>query len=268
VKLATRRNGYRAARVVGAAVMLFAGSLPVRAQTSASGADDSKWHFALTPYVFGMSAKGTMSFKGIPEQPVEASFGDILSNLNFGFLGRTEGRKGNWGFTTDLLYMNLGARIPVGDVLGRFEPEVDGRQFAAEATAFRRVYRSNPAKGAPGYVDVLAGARYNRVSAQLEGSSFDGTRQSLNWVDALAGVRFAAPLGSKVALAGRGDLGGFGSDLTWQLEGDLWLHLSPRWALGAGYRYIDTDYDKGSGRDRKVWKMVDKGPVVSAVYGW
>lgn len=257
----------RKAVLAGVAVLVLAGAVPAAAQTADSGADDARWHFALTPYLWGMSAKGTVSFKGIPEQPVDASFGDILSNFNFGFLGRTEGRKGRWGFATDLTYMNLGAKIPVRTVLERFEPEVDMRQFAGEAVGFYRLHRS-AGKGAPGYVDVLAGARYNEVSSRLQGADFEGTKRSLSWVDGLVGMRFAAPLGEKWALSGRGDVAGFGSQLAWQLEGDLWFHLSPRWAISAGYRYIDTDYDKGTGTDRKVWKIVNQGPLLSAVYGW
>jgi hypothetical protein len=243
-------------------------ALPAAAQTSASAADDSHWHFALTPYLWGMSAKGTVSFKGIPEQPVEASFGDILSNLNFGFLGRTEGRKGRVGFATDVTFMNLGASIPAREVLQRFEPEVDMRQFAGEAVGFYRAHRSASTQGRTGFVDLLAGLRYNAVSSRLQGAEFDGTKRSLTWVDAVAGVRFAAPVGSRWSLAGRGDLAGFGSKLTWQLQGDLWYELSPRWALGAEYRYIDTDYDEGTGTARKVWKVVNQGPGILVVYGW
>ena len=243
-------------------------AVPAAAQASAAAADDSKWHFALTPYVWGMSAKGTVSFKGIPEQPVEASFGDIVSNLNFGFLGRTEGRKGRVGFATDLTYMNLGAKIPVREVLQRFEPEVDMRQFAGEAVGFYRAHRGANARGRSGHLDVLAGARYNAVSSRLQGAEFDGTRRSLAWVDAVAGVRFAAPMGARWTLSGRGDVAGFGSKLAWQLMGDVWYELSPRWALGAEYRYIDTDYDKGTGTDRKLWRVVNQGPGILVVYGW
>jgi len=268
VKLSAYRKRARMGAVLTLALGFLAGGQTVGAQTSASGADDSKWHFALTPYLWGTSMKGMASFLGIPEQPVEATFGDIWSNLDFAFLGRMEARKGRWGLATDTVFMNLGAKIPVGVVLGKLEPEVDMRQFAAEGTVFYRVHRGASAKGAPGFVDLLAGARYNSVSSQLKGKEFERTKRDLTWTDALAGVRFLAPMGAKWSLAGRGDVAGFGSKLTFQLEGDLWYSLSPRWAVGAGYRYLNIDYDKGTGINRKVWKMVNQGPVISFVYGW
>jgi hypothetical protein len=258
----------RVAGVFGLAVGLFACALPVRAQTSASGADDDRWHFAVAPYFWTAGISGTVSFKGIPEQPVDASFSDILENFDIGVASRFEGRKGRWGFATDFLYMNLGAKVPVGDVLGRLEPEVDVRQLVAEGDAFYRAYRGRQTEGVPGFVDVLVGIRYNGMSGQLKGPAFEGTKRTFDWADGVVGVRFLAPLGRKVTLAGRGDIAGFGSKLTWQLQGELAYHLSARLALLGGYRYYDVDYDKGSGLDRKLYKMATRGPVVAFVYGW
>jgi hypothetical protein len=41
---------------------------------------------------------------------------------------------------------------------------------------------------------ILAGARYFGTSARLRGSRFDSTKRTLDWVDALGGVRFHVPL--------------------------------------------------------------------------
>lgn len=260
------RLGIRTAAGIVSSLLLLAA--PLRAQSAASGADDDRWHFALVPYFWTAGISGTVSFKGIPPQPVEASFSDVIENFDFGFASRFEGRKGRWGFATDLLYMNLGAKIPVGEVLGRLEPEIDVRQLVGEADAFYRAHRGPQTEGVPAFVDVLVGARYNGMSSQLEGPEFEGTKRTFDWVDAVVGVRWQAPLGRKVTFGGRGDIAGFGSDFTWQLQGDLAFHLSPRSALLGGYRYYDVDYDKGSGLDRKVYKIATKGPLVAFVYGW
>jgi hypothetical protein len=42
---------------------------------------------------------------------------------------------------------------------------------------------------------------------------------------------------------GRADVAGFGSHLTWNLEGELVLMASPPWTIGAGWRHTDIDYD-------------------------
>jgi hypothetical protein len=239
---------------------------PLRAQTA--GADDDRWHFAVAPYFWVAGLSGTVSFKGIPEQPVDASFSDVIENFDIGVATRFDARKGRWGLAADFNYLNLGASIPAREVLGHFEPEVDLRQLITEADVFYRAYQGRQAEGVPAFFDVLAGARYNGMRTQIRGSEFEGTKRTFDWVDGVAGIRFQAPLGRKVTVGGRGDIAGFGSDFTWQLQGDLAFHLSPRWALSGGYRYCDVDYDKGTGLDRKVYKIATSGPVVGFVYAW
>jgi hypothetical protein len=71
-----------------------------------------------------------------------------------------------------------------------------------------------------------------------------------------------------VSLLGRGDIAGFGSKFTWNLEGDLAVSLGERWALGAGWRHLDIDYGKGEGGDRKVFGLAFDGPRTWVAYAW
>ena len=246
--------------------LALAGS-PLWAQAVAAPPDDGRWHYAFTPYLWATAQEGEASFKGIPPQPVEMSFGDIWDNLDFAALGAFEAHNGRWGVATDLVFMNLGAKVP-RTVLGQPEPSVDVRQFVFEADALYRVYRGAPRRWMRPYVDIVAGARYNKVRAGLQTSLIPDTERSFDWVDGVIGARFQAPLSGRVAIGGRADIAGFGSDLTWQLHADLRVQLSNHWALGGGYRYMDTDYDKGTGSDRKLWSMVNKGPYLGVQIGW
>ena len=270
-----RRQGMNAknrtwlALVAGLAVLA---ATPVAAQTAAAPAaaaqpEDGAWRFAFTPYLWATSQKGEASFKGIPPQPIELSFGDIWENLDFAALGTFEAHNGRWGVATDLVFMNLGTTIPI-DVLGLPDLGVDSRQFVFEATALYRVHRGAPREGMRSYVDLLAGARYNKVRAGLETSLIPDTERSFDWVDGVVGARFQAPLAEKVAIGGRADIAGFGSDFTWQVQADLRVQLSRHWGLSGGYRYIDIDYDKGEGRDRKLWDMVNQGPYLAVQIAW
>jgi hypothetical protein len=124
-----------------------------------------------------------------------------------------------------------------------------------------------------GYLDVLAGLRYNDTRTLLEGTgaggaSLAGTKRNLDWVDALAGARFRVPLGKRAGLTGRGDLATFGSDLTWNVQGGLDLGFGERWAAGVDYRWMDQDYDKGEGLDRRIYNMRYSGPKVWFSYSW
>jgi hypothetical protein len=87
-------------------------------------------------------------------------------------------------------------------------------------------------------------------------------------VDALAGVKGRAPLGSRLAILGRADIAGFGSNITWNLEGDLAFLASPHWTTGAGWRYVDIDYDDGEGTERRRLALAYSGPRVWFAYSW
>jgi hypothetical protein len=123
-------------------------------------------------------------------------------------------------------------------------------------------------KDNPAHLDLLAGARYFGANARLQNDALESEKQDFQWGDALVGLRFRVPLGSRVSFIGRGDVAGFGSKFTWNLEGDLAFNLSERWALGAGWRHFDIDYDKGEGSDRKVFGVAFDGPRAWAAYTW
>jgi len=81
-----------------AGLAILAGT-PVAAQTAAAPTaaaqtEDGGWHFAFTPYLWATSQEGEASFKGIPPQPIELSFGDIWENLDFAVLGAFEAHNG------------------------------------------------------------------------------------------------------------------------------------------------------------------------------
>ena len=229
---------------------------------------DDEWHFAVVPYFWFAGIDGTVTVRGLVEVPVEKSFSDVMSDFDIGFLGHFEGRKNRWGFAFDILFLGLDA--PVAEsapVLGALGISADVRQVMTEGLAFYRVANGGQ-KNNPSHVDVLVGARYFGTSARLQNDALETGEQTLNWVDALVGLRFRVPLGSRVGLLGRGDVAGFGSKFTWNLEGDLAVSLGERWALGAGWRHLDIDYDKGEGRDRKVFGVAFDGPRTWVAYSW
>ena len=164
------------AAVLFSTVLTLAVALPARAQTDPATAMDGRWHFAVVPYFWFSGMKGSVSMRGLPEVPVEKSFSDIWSDLDFGFQGDFEARRDRWGFGTDVVYMNLGASVGEGrPILGELGLEADVRQLVLEGVAFRRVASGGKPEN-PAYLDVLAGARYFGTSARLRGSRFDSTK--------------------------------------------------------------------------------------------
>lgn len=231
-------------------------------------APDNAWHFEMTPYIWGSATSGSIGIRGLPEVKVEASFSDILSKFDIGFLGRLEGRKDRFGFATDLIYLNLGIPLaedqPVILILG---PEVDLRQLMGEGIGFYRIARDAHDPDSA-WLDVLAGARYTHLRAEMELIGGSLAASSIDLVDAIGGLRGRVPLGSKAGLLLRGDVGGGTAKIAWNVEGSLTLAVSKKWSLGAGYRYLHEEYSRGSGADRRSVDLSLKGPVVLATFAF
>ena len=234
---------------------------------------DGRWHFVVAPYVWLAGLSGDVSVKGLPEVPIDESFSDIFENFHFGALAHFEGRKDRWGFATDVMYLDLHAALAAGaPVLSQLDLEATVKSTTAEGLGFYRV-ASGGRTDNPAHLDILAGVRYYRMSTQLNATvpiagALAGDKNEFGWADALAGLRFRAPLGSRFALIGRGDVAGLGSKLAWNLEGDVAGSLSEHWTLGVGWRHLSIDYDKGTGRDRKLFDAAFDGPRTFVAYAW
>jgi hypothetical protein len=258
-----------------AAVLVLSAGLPAaaRAQSQSGGptaAMDGEWHYTITPYFWMTGIKGSVSVADLVSVPVDASFSDIMDNFDFGLQGHFEARKNRFGLGLDFVYTNLG--VPVAPGAPIVDYEVDLRQLIAESFVFYRA-ASGARSDNPAHLDVILGGRYTgtktRLSAQTSTGIHDGESETLDWVDAVAGVKFRAPLGSRAALLGRADVAGFGSNVTWNLEGDLAFRASERWSLGAGWRYMDIDYDNGGeGLGLKKLELDYSGPRIWAAYSW
>lgn len=264
----------RRVAVIGA--LAGTATAPAFAQGSAgpTAAMDDRWHFTLAPYMWMTGIAGEASVAGLPSVPVDASFSDIWDDFDFGLAGRFEGRKNRLGFGLDFTWNNLGAPVASSaPVVGALGLEADVRQLFAEGFGFYRVAQGGGA-GNPAHLDLIVGARYTetrvRLTAQaVSGAQYDGEFQDLDWLDALVGVKGRAPLGSRFALLGRADIAGFGSNLTWNLEGDLVFRASERFTIGAGWRHMDFDYDNGEdGVEFRQYELAYDGPRVWFAYSW
>jgi hypothetical protein len=260
---------------LAAAATLVAATVPSWAQSQGgpTAAMDGAWHFTIAPYMWATGISGDVSVANLPQVPVDLSFSDVISDVDFAVLGHVEGRKDRFGFGLDVMYVNLGPPVePDAPVIGGLSLEADVRTTLAEGFLFYRV-TSGGRRDNPAVLDVLAGVRYSdsrsRLKATTEaGIEYDGEFQDLDWWDALVGMRFRAPLGSRFALMGRADVAGFGSKLTWNIEGDVGFRASDHWALGAGWRHLDIEYDKGEGLHREVLDIAYDGPRLWFSYSW
>ena len=101
--------------------------------------------------------------------------------------------------------------------------------------------------------------------------AFDGASsvdKSVGWVDPIVGARFAADLTPKLALIGRGDVGGFDlggsvSKLTWSASAVLGWHFTPLVSAYAGWKYlsVEREDDKANAIDFAM-----SGPVLGVAF--
>jgi hypothetical protein len=231
--------------------------------TAAGAAPAQEWQHTLTPYLWmsGMSGKTAIGTAlGPVEADVDVGFGDILKNLKIGGMVAYRGDRGPWTVMADAIYMNLEAdkASSVGPV--RLDATAEVKQTALEADLGYRLAEHTVA---------FVGLRYNEIDADLSlvrsGPGAGANRsagRSESWTDPVIGVVTQLPLNERWSLGLRGDLAGFGvgSDLTWQAMATVHWKASDTLEVVGGYRYLDADYENGSGASLFKYDMVTSGP--------
>lgn len=233
---------------------------PFYAKSQQTGGTEKSWSFLVEPYLMFPSMKGTTGIGDLPDVEVDASAGDVFSNLKFGGMLYAEASRNHWTFTTDILYMNLEQDTRTGALIKK--GELSAKQFAWEVSALRRILP---------FMDVGIGARYNSLTCGLdltrntmEGPEERSRELKESWVDPILITRLKATPTEKVMLQLQGDVGGIvlGSDISWQVQAYAGYRFSELFQLSLGYRIISIDYEKGSGEDRFLYDVNTTGPVI------
>jgi len=220
-------------------------ALGVAVAGQAADRKENKWSLDLSLYGMGAAMSGDVTVKGIPAG-VDLDFDKIWDNLDSAGMGTVRIGYGKWALNTDVIYMGLeGSK-------GSLDVELD--QWMVEPTVS---FRPSPV------FELLAGARYNNMSAEISGGPFglnpSGTQ---DWWDPIVGAVVNLPLTERLSINARGDVGGFGvgSDLTWQAFPYLSWQFAQWGSIQAGYRWMYIDYEDGSGTGKFSYDMLIQGP--------
>jgi hypothetical protein len=235
--------------------------------------DTDKWNIEFTPYFWAAELKGDATLRGRTGS-VDASFSDILDNLDIAFMGRAEAWQGRWGLFFDGLYMDLGADFTTPR--GLVSTDIDVKMTILDFGIGHRLWDTAVGQNSNQRLsfDLLAGGRYMNLDGEIDiktngpladivaGRKF-GRREE--WVEPIVGGRLRWDLNNKLAAAVRFDFGGFdigeGSNLTWNLLAGIDYKLKENMSLKAGYRIFDIDYDSGSGNKEFGLDAQFRGPI-------
>lgn len=218
---------------------------------AAQDAQDSGWHFVLTPYFMAPTMDGKAAVGPVATQ-VSTSPSDIFSHLNWGAMGIIEANNGRFGAALDITYMNLETRRD------GFVDKIGGHQGAYTGMLLARFDR---------HAEAYVGARVNDIGLTVRaagplGNTASATR-SKTWVDPIIGVRTHFDLSPGIDLTILTDVGGFGaaSDITVHAWPSLGIRLGGSIRAQLGYRLIYTKYESGSNLDLFVYDVLTYGPT-------
>jgi hypothetical protein len=211
---------------------------------AATSAAEPKTQVDVSLYFLGAAMSGDVTV-GNATADLDVGFDEILDHMEFGVMGFGRVTRAPWSFTAEVLYMGLGASKDL--VNSNFD------QWVVEP---RVGYRVSPR------LEPFLGVRYNNLAGEIRGPFGRRPSDTQDWWDPIVGATATMPLGRTLALAGHGDVGGFGigSDLTWQVYPYLDWSFMPNASLQAGYRWLDVDYETGSGADTFHYNVLTQGP--------
>ena len=245
------------------AALIFAG---VAFSPVSQASDTNDWTFEITPYLFAAAMDGDIGVKGHTTD-LDASFSDIAENLKAGFMGLFTAHKGPWTLSFEGVYMKLGADGQTSITGPGGIVSIGGEQ---DVSTYMYVYQ-----GSVGYrliddatkLDLVGGIRYTKLRTEIDidvafnPPPFSGRREvkgSDSWTDAVIGVRVEHPVARNVSLLGYFDVGGGGSDLTYQVIAGVNWEFKEGFTAKAGYRYLYWDYED----DGAVWDVAASGPYL------
>jgi len=222
------------------------------------------WEFVVAPYLWMAGLDGDVTVKG-RKSSVDADFGDIMDNLDTGAQAYLEARNGKWGVYADLMYIKVANDAKVGAT----SIDVESTTTMAEVGVLCRIFEGYAgAEGSPVGTDIFFGGRYINLDAELDFPVAADVSSDRNWLDPLIGVSYSRDMSKKFLIKTTADIGGFGigSDLTWRFSILGGYQLGKHANLWFGYRYLDIDYDEGSGADKFEYDVTMHGPVLGASF--
>ena len=218
------------------------------------------WHVDIVPYLWFAGVHGTSGVNG-HEASIHATAGEVLENLNLGFMGAAEIRHNRLLLPMDFMWVKL----------------TDKKAFSFDegATTAKAEFKETIFTPGVGYrlfekerftVDARLGLRYWHLdsSFHIQGPVVNtGVNGTANWVDVVAGGKIQAALTPKVFVAVFGDAGGGQANSDWEAAGLLGMRIAKKWTIQGGYRYLSVNYRPQS---TFIYDVNQSGIIIGATW--
>lgn len=203
----------------------------------------SGWAITIAPYLWATGLAGDVGGSGTVV-PIDQSFGDILTDLDFGFLGVTEVRYDRFAIFSDFIYGKLASTeaSPFPAFVNRIATTSTTVIWTAAAE-----YRFVDSPRA--HFDFLAGFRLFSLANELSfrGGSLSGLGgdQTVSWADPIFGIKGGIDVSARLYLTGWAMIGGFGvsSDGVWDVMGGAGYRFNDAISSVLGYRAAGVDFE-------------------------
>jgi hypothetical protein len=291
------RESWMMSRLVMVAFLagLFAAAGMSRAQAQQPisagqpAANASGWTFDITPYVWFATTNTTMNLNlppalgGTVSTDSSIGFGELVPHLHFAVMGTADAQYGRFSLLTDIMYLSLGgtgSRITSVNFPNHPRIPISGAAQASAGMNLQAVVWTlaggyTVVTGDWGNFDVIAGFRYLSVNARINyslaltitgprgnGATFGG----IGSVSGNAGIwNGIGGFRGRIRISNTAlfipyyfDIGGGGSNLTWQISSGLGYHL-PLGDVSVTYRYLTFD----QGNSAIVQKLSIRGPMLA-----
>ena len=211
-------------------VLLFFTATTPGILAAEEAAQDEGWKFGAEIYLWGASIGG----KSASGSNIDIDFDDLIENLNMAFMGTIGARKGKWSFMLDAIYLDVEDDDTVGPGV---KADVELFGWILTPTVGYNILETEK-----GRLDVLGGARYLYLKAELGLTGFSDVSDSGSVWDGIIGFKGQVNLTEKWYMPFYADIGTGDSDLTWQAFAGI-AYKFKKIDVILAYRYLYWDFD-------------------------
>lgn len=211
---------------------------------TAMAQNDGDWEYFAGGYLTATSIDAnTTSFTPMGDQVIniDASFSDLLDNLDYGISGLFIARKGLLSINVDLVFIGLNIDQPPAVI------DVDLREH--------ELFIGYEAFEQYSDLEIITGLRYIDQDIKV---TTPGPQLTIgdSWVDPFIGLRYLGPINNKWNWLLRGDVGGFGmgSDLAWRIDAGTTYRFGKQWEAAIWYKILNLDYETGTSGTPSIYK--------------